>query len=278
VTRVRPGAVALIGLAAVLTAVVMAMASTNHAQTSGPPAPGLKLVFNDNFNGSRLNASRWSTCYWWAAGGCTIATNHELEWYLPGQVQLRNGTAQLVVARRSVRGSDGRTYPFVSGMISSGPTPGSRTPKFAFRYGWAEARMRIPAGPGLWPAFWLLPANESDLPEIDVMEIDGSAPDVVMMHLHDGGPGGNEAVQASDWTQPSLTGGWHTFAIDWTPGHLAWLVDGVVRWHVDGSVVPSQPMYLIADLAVGGGDTVSPPTASTPFPSALALDWVRVWQ
>jgi beta-glucanase (GH16 family) len=278
VTRVRRHAVALIVGVAGLTAVVVAMASTNLAHTSGPPAPGLKLVFNDNFNGSRLNTSHWSTCYWWAAGGCTIATNHELEWYLPGQVQLNHGTMRLVAARRSVRGSDGRTYPFVSGMISSGPTPGSRTPTFAFRYGWAEARMRIPAGPGLWPAFWLLPANESDLPEIDVMEIDGSAPDDVMMHLHDWGRGGSGAVQAHDWTQPSLTRGWHTFAIDWTPGHLAWLVDGVVRWHVDGSVVPSQPMYLIADLAVGGGDTVSRPTASTPFPSALQLDWVRVWQ
>jgi beta-glucanase (GH16 family) len=278
VTPVRRRAVALVVVVAGLTAVVVAMASTNRAHTSGPPAPGLKLVFNDNFNGSRLNASHWSTCYWWATNGCTIATNHELEWYLPGQVQLRGGTAQLVVARRSVRGSDGRTYPFVSGMISSGPTPRSGAPKFAFRYGRVEARMRIPAGPGLWPAFWLLPADESDLPEIDVMEIDGSGPNVVMMHLHYRGPGAKEAVQGFTWTRPALTTGWHRFGIDWQPGRLDWLVDGVVRWHVSGGAVPSQPMYMIANLAVGGGETVSAPTASTPFPSVLQIDWVRVWQ
>jgi beta-glucanase (GH16 family) len=263
----------LLGLITALTAVVVAMAGPDrHAKGTQ-----LRLVFSDDFSGSRLNASHWNTCYWWAAGGCTIATNHELEWYLPGQVQLSNGAAHLVATRRSVRGSDGRRYGFVSGMISSGPPQDGSRPKFAFRYGRVGARMWVPAGPGLWPAFWLLPATQAELPEIDVVEIHGETPNLVHMHLHYRGPGGREAVKDGSWTQPSLSSGWHTFGIDWQPGRLDWLVDGVVRWEVDGSVVPRQPMYLIANLAVGG-EPVGPPTARTPFPSALALDWVRVWQ
>jgi beta-glucanase (GH16 family) len=268
---VRAGVV--VGLITALTAVVVAMAGPDHRAKSTQ----LKLVFADNFTGSRLIASHWNTCYWWASGGCTIATNHELEWYLPGQVQLSNGVAHLVAARRAVRGSDGRVYHFVSGLLSSGPAQDSAKPKFAFRYGRVEARMRVPAGRGLWPAFWLLPATQAELPEIDVVEIHGETPDVVRMHLHSRGPKGGEVVKDGSWTQPSLSSGWHRFGITWQPGRLEWLVDGVVRWQVDGSAVPSQPMYLLANLAVGG-DPVGSPTASTPIPSALQIDWVRVWQ
>jgi beta-glucanase (GH16 family) len=265
-------AVALVGLLALATAGVVAMAAEQPG-TLGR----LKLIFDDEFSGSRLDTAHWNTCYWWARQGCTIASNHELERYLPGQVQVGRGIAHLVAARRSARGSDDRLHPFVSGMISSGPPPGSSVPKFAFRFGVVEARMRVPAGAGLWSAFWLLPADRSDLPEIDAMEIFGQAPDVVEMHLHYRGRGGRAAVVGSSWRQPSLAAGWHRFEIDWRPGRLAWLVDGVVRWQLTGRAVPQSRMYLVADLAVGG-DPVGAPTARTSFPSALRIDWVRVWQ
>jgi beta-glucanase (GH16 family) len=263
----------LVGVLVALVVVLRGMASPNPGDTSALR----RLVFDERFAGGRLDGLRWSRCYWWAARGCTIATNHELEWYLPGQVQVGRGVARLIAARRAVRGTDGRTYSFVSGMISSGPTPRSSAPKFAFRYGRVEARLRVPAGAGLWSAFWLLPANRSAQPEIDIMEIHGDSPGVVRMHLHYRGRAGHDAVLSSDWTQRSLRSGWHRYGIDWRPGHLAWLIDGVVRWHVDGAAVPRARMYLIADLAVGG-DPVGVPTARTPFPSALAIDWVRVWQ
>jgi beta-glucanase (GH16 family) len=263
----------LLGLLAALAVVLRVMASPSPGDTSTPH----RLVFDEGFAGGRLDGSRWSRCYWWAARGCTIVTNHELEWYLPGQVQVGRGVARLIAARRAVRGTDGRTYPFVSGMISSGPTPRSSAPKFSVRYGRVEARLRVPAGPGLWSAFWLLPADRSGQPEIDVMEIHGDSPGVVRMHLHYRAAGGRDAVLSSDWTQPSLPSGWHRYGINWRAGRLDWLIDGVVRWHVDGAAVPRSRMYLIADLAVGG-DPVGAPTARTPFPSVLAIDWVRVWQ
>jgi beta-glucanase (GH16 family) len=235
-----------------------------------------RLVLREDFDGRRLDRRRWNTCHWWARGGCTIASNNELEWYLPEQARLRRGRLRLVAERRTVRGSDGRDYPYASGMISSGPRPGRRRAKFAFRYGRAAIRARVPAGRGLWSAFWLLPASRESKPEIDVMEVIGQRPDTVEMHLHWRREDGEVERRGKEWRQPSLRRGWHTFAIDWRPGRLAWLIDGVVRWRVRGRAVPSEPMYLVANLAVGG-DWPGPPDATTRFPSALAIDWVKVW-
>jgi beta-glucanase (GH16 family) len=97
------------------------------------------------------------------------------------------------------------------------------------------------------------------------------------MHLHYRGRGGRERVRGAKLKRGSLQSGWHRFGIDWRPGRLAWLVDGAVRFRLTGHAVPRQRMYLIADLAVGG-DLPGPPAASTRFPSALGIDWVRVWR
>lgn len=275
-------------IAALLLVLVAAAAGLAfETGSAGQPSPGSsrqarpnatqKLLLDEQFTGSRLDHSRWSACFWWATGGCTIASNHELEWYLPTQVKLDQGIARLIAARHNIIGSDGIAYRFVSGMISSGPPPGSRQPRFAFRYGRVEARIRIPAGRGLTSALWLLPANRSDLPEIDAFEITGQAPGIVSMHLHYARPDGSEAAPGSDWHTRSLAGSWHLFGIDWRPGRLQWLVDGAVRWQVSGRAVPSVPMYLLANLVVGG-DEAGPPDAGTSFPSALEIDWIRVWQ
>jgi len=230
------------------------------------------VLLADSFAGARLNTRVWNTCHWWAADGCTIASNHELEWYLPGQVRVSGGHLHLVAERRRVRGADGRAYPFVSGMVTTGPPSDTRPAKFAFRYGRAEARMRVPRGKGLWSAFWLLPSSRSSKPEIDVMEMVGDEPGTVSMHLH---PGPGEGGPGKDFTSARLRSGWHRFAIDWRPNRLRWLIDGVERWRVTGSSVPREPMYLVMNLAVGG-DSPGPPSSSTRFPSSLLVDSVKV--
>jgi beta-glucanase (GH16 family) len=236
-----------------------------------------RLVFSDGFRGSELDRGRWSTCYWWARRGCTIATNHELEWYRPGQVRVRGGALALVADRRKVRGIGGRLYRFVSGMVNSGPPYGSRRPKFAFRYGTAEIRARLPAGRGLWPAFWLLPADRESKPEIDVMEAYGQTPATVQMHLHYRAANGEVRVLGRDFTDPGLRSGWHRFAISWRPRKLVWLIDGVRRWRLSGDAVPDEPMYPIVDLAVGG-DGPGAPDRRTRFPSVLEVDYLKVWR
>lgn len=247
-------------------AAALGLAGVAAVATSGDG----KLVFSDDFDGSRVDPERWRTCHWWSHRGCTIASNDELEWYLPRQARVAGGQLRLLAERRRVRGVDGEVYPYRSGMISSGPGPES-PPRFAFTYGRAEIRALVPAGRGLWPAFWLLPADRESKPEIDVFEIYGQSRDTVRMRLH---PRRGERV-GREWS--GLRPGWHTFAVDWRPGRLAWLVDGVQRWRVRGDDVPSEPMYLIANLAVGGAGA-GDPDPKTRFPASLAIDWVRVWK
>jgi beta-glucanase (GH16 family) len=235
------------------------------------PAPGSRVVMRDDFNGSKLNSNLWNTCHWWERVGCTIATNHELERYWPGQVQLGGGVARLVAQRNS----DDPAHPFASGMIASGPPFGSERPRFSFRYGTVTIRARIPTGPGLWPGLWLLPVNRHSEPEIDVMEILGREPDVVRMHLHYRDRAGREQAPGATFTDAAIPSGWHTFSIRWRPRSLTWLVDGVQPFRLTGDRVPRKRMYLIANLAVGGGNA-GPPTAETPFPSAFELDYIEV--
>jgi beta-glucanase (GH16 family) len=96
------------------------------------------------------------------------------------------------------------------------------------------------------------------------------------MHYHypDGSDEGADV--GSEWTGPNFSAGWHTFAVDWEPGSLTWYVDGVARFHTSNNVT-STPQYLVANLAVGGGWPGNP-DATTPFPSSLQIDYIRVWQ
>ena len=239
-----------------------------------------QLRFAADFDGSGLNGEKWVTCYWWDDQGCTIASNHELQWYRRENVTVGDGMVRLQARREAVQAPDGRDFSYTSGLISSGRRVADLTvpPKFAFQYGYVEMRAKVPRGQGLWSAFWLLPADQQSRPEIDVMEILGHAPGTVEMHLHYDDATGKKQRQGNEWTGPDLSTDWHVFAVDWQPERLIWYVDGVERWRVsDKAAIPAEPMYLIANLAVGG-DCPGAPDAQTPFPSTLLIDYIRVWQ
>ena len=152
---------------------------------------------------------------------------------------------------------------------------------FAQTYGYFEIRVKVPKGKGLWPAFWLLPTSHKWPPEIDVFEMFG-APN----SRHEGGQG---------WVHTGTVGGgtprfnrWHKLAIDqyddfhtygllWGPEKISIYVDGQL---IGAQLTPDkfhQPMYLIANLAVGGQWPESPDTA-TPFPATMEIDYIRAWQ
>jgi beta-glucanase (GH16 family) len=250
---------------------------TASAETAGEEDVRGTPSFADDFDGNQLDPSRWNRCHWWGADGCTIAGNHELQWYDAEGVSTAGGALRLTAARQRVRGSDGRQYAYRSGMVTTGRSSSDRRskPKFAFTYGYLEARVRVPKGAGLWPALWLLPATNRSLPEIDVFEIRGSATDRLSMHLHTASDGKGVSI-GEHWAGADLSTSWHTFALDWRPGSLRWLIDGVEAWEVTGPKVPSEPMYLVANLAVGG-DWPGPPNAQTPFPATFEIDSIRVW-
>jgi beta-glucanase (GH16 family) len=253
----------------------------------GTPAPGGRaLLFADEFDGTALDPARWSTCFWWAApsNGCTNAGSGELGWYQPDDVLVGGGTLKLRAQRRRVTAQpSGRVYDYTSGMVSTGGIEHQRAPQFVFTYGYAEARVRVPRGRGLWPAFWMLPStglptsSPSSRPEIDVTEILGHQPAVNHMNFHWWNANGTRGDRGATWTGPDFSAGWHTFAIDWRADRIVWYVDGVERWRfADAAAVPDEPMYLLLNLAVGG----TPPGApddSTLFPAYFQVDYVRVW-
>ncbi|WP_205598023.1 glycoside hydrolase family 16 protein [Caulobacter sp. 17J65-9] len=169
---------------------------------------------------------------------------------------------------REVKAATGG-YAYTSGLINTRDT-------FSQQYGYFEMRAQLPAGQGLWPAFWLLPQAGGWPPEIDVMEVLGNEPGVVHTSTHSKGPGANvtehAATKVADTSQ-----GFHTYGVRWDAAEIVWYVDGREVFRTDTPHDMHQPMYLLANLAVGGkwpGD----PDAGTPFPAQMRIDYIRVYQ
>ena len=179
------------------------------------------ILLDEQFDGNALDSSIWNTCHWWHDNGCTIASNNELEWYLPQQVGVSDGALHLTAKRSKISASDGKSYGFASGMVTTGPPTYEEPAKLAFTYGKVDVRFRLPAGRGLWPAIWLLPASKNSLPETDLLEVTGEDTGLLRMRLH---PKNRSALSiGKDYRLPngkSLAEGWHTVSLDWTPGKL----------------------------------------------------------
>ena len=270
-----------------LTVLAIALAIIAPAASAAPPAltdqtQVWQQTFGDEFNDLLLDPTKWSSCYWWVLGsGCTNSGNAEQQWYTPANVIEGDGTLKLRAQRQTTLAPDGKTYEYTSGMISSGRTTNllSTPPKFQFKYGYMEMRAKLPKGTGLWPAFWTLPSSHGWPPEIDVMESRGDRPTDVNVGVYNKDATG-KTVHGSVWVTglADYTADFHTFAVDWQPTHLSYYIDGVERIRVTDPVrIPTEPMYVLANLAVGGNWPGSP-DATTPFPSELEIDWIHVFE
>jgi beta-glucanase (GH16 family) len=260
--------------ALVLAAAVLAgCASANADPATGPIRKG-PIDFHEGFDGP-LDHSRWTTCYWWAQSGCTNLANDEAQWYEAGQASTAHGVLQLT-ARPSASTHLERRFTWASGMVTTGRSGNGLddAARYAFTYGVVEVRFRAPAGAGLWPAIWMLPVTNRSLPEIDLMEQYGSKPSEASMTLHAAGAGKAAKVDRRTVTVGDLSVGWHTIALEWTPGHLRWALDGRTTYEVSGRRVPHEPMYLLADLAVGGH---AGPRSASHGAAAFLIDDVKVW-
>ena len=264
-------------MSAAVLATMLVSGGCGSATSSASPTrtKDWQLVFQDDFSGGRLDTSKWNTCHWWNDDGCTIKSSNELEWYLPSQVAVAGGQLDLTADRASGVRSDGKLHDYVSGMVTTGPPKYQQSSKFDFTYGRVTARMKFPKGDGLWSAFWMLPSTSRSLPEIDIVEVLGNDPAEWILHLH---PKNEDAEQYSRRVRrEDLADGWHDIGLVWEPDRLEWLIDNKVVWTVTGSDVPDEPMYLVANLAVGGVYP-GPPTASTEFPTEMNIEEVQVWQ
>lgn len=266
-----------------VTSTATGPAATTTATTTASFQPvgqagSWKLLFHDEFDSPSLDTTKWNTCFFnFTVGNGCDHDQGELELYQPNEVSVSNGTLNLQAEKKTLTATNGKTYNYTSGMISTGPANGNASAKFTFTYGYMEIKAKVPAGKGLWPAFWTLPADLSWPPEIDVFEILGNAPTTINMHYHYPAASGGDGDTGATWTGDDFSAGWHTYAVDWEPGSLTWYVDGIARRTYTNTNVASKPMYLLANLAVGGNWPGSP-DASTPFPNSLQIDYIRVWQ
>lgn len=233
--------------------------------TTLTPEGDWELVFEDNFEGNTLDLEKWGTCYFSVdpGEGCKLYDNGELEWYVPENVIVEDSMLKLRAERRKVNG-----YDYASGMISGHDT-------FVFQYGYMEMRAKLPSGRGLWPAFWTMPDDRKWPPEIDIMENLGHEPRQIYFGLHFG-PRSKPEARVRRFTGPNFSKDFHVFSALWEENLLVWYVDGEEQWRMTDDV-PAEPMYLIANLAVGGRWPGNP-NDETPFPSEYQIDYIRVWQ
>jgi beta-glucanase (GH16 family) len=151
---------------------------------------------------------------------------------------------------------------------------------FAQKYGRFEARIKLPAGPGLWPAFWMAGANEAEVGfpacgEIDIIEKNGQRPNQVEGVAH----APNRNFGAYYLLPHPLSSEYHTYGVDWTPSGINWFIDGHTYSHMNA--YPgwpfAHPFFIIIDLAVGG-HWAGAPTAATPFPAHMDIAWMKIYR
>ena len=238
------------------------------------PSPGITQQWNeiwsDEFNNTSFDFNKWTHEIGTGNNGWG---NNELQYYTNNldNIFLDSGYLHIVARNQQISNSN-----YTSARIK---TQG----KFDFQYGKIEARIKVPTGQGLWPAFWMLGSNivtESwpQCGEIDVMEhinhelkIHGTIHYDMWGHTYDG---------FYAFTDASL---FHIYSIEWDQNKIVWFLDGVEYFSTDigiGSVSREEfhnPFFILLNLAVGG-NWPGAPDNSTTFPATMMIDYVRVYQ
>jgi beta-glucanase (GH16 family) len=238
------------------------------------PPEGWELLWHDEFDGRKIDLENWT--YDLGGGGWG---NGEMQYYTDSQDNAHVEDGMLVIsAQKDILESGG--FNFTSARLK---TQGLQV----FQYGRIEARIKVPAGKGLWPAFWMLGENFPevgwpDCGEIDIMEYVGKEPDLIIGTLH--GPGYSGALGLSTWNRQTynIADDFHTYAIEWDTDQISWFFDGekystFTREDVGNRPwVFDQPFFIILNVAIGGtlGGIVTP---DTEFPAQYFIDYVRVY-
>jgi beta-glucanase (GH16 family) len=270
---------ALIGLAPLLSG-----SSVIVGPLSQPPDGKWTLAWSDEFSapdGSAPDAKKWT----YDIGGKGWG-NQELEYYTNRKenARIENGNLVITALRESYTGANGLTRDYTSARLK---TQGL----FTQAYGRFEARIKIPEGQGMWPAFWMLGEDISSAGwpkcgEIDIMENVGKEPGTVHGSLH----GPSTERPTSDLTAifslpagQSFADDFHLYAIEWEPDIVRFYVDANLyatfnfsQWPTGGKWVFDHPFFIVLNLAVGGNWPGSP-DASTKFPQSMLVDYVRVY-
>ncbi|MDT7725446.1 MAG: hypothetical protein QOI21_2022 [Actinomycetota bacterium] len=259
---------------------VVVMAATAMVVVPSSGATAAAAVFTDDFNGpagSGVDGSKWQL-----ETGDNV-NNHERQYYTNGTNNAAlDGSGNLVITAKKENPAG---YNCWYGPCQYTSARLNTAGKFTQTYGHYEARMKLPRGQGMWPAFWMLGEDIGsngwpNCGELDIMENVGYEPNTVHGTIHGPGYSGSTGIGAG-YSGPNFSDAFHTYAVDWAPNKISWYVDGNLyqtrtpadlngnRWVFD------HPFFLILNLAVGGywpGD----PDGNTQFPQQLVIDYVHV--
>jgi beta-glucanase (GH16 family) len=241
-----------------------------------PPVPNWQLVWQDEFVGS-AGLSPDSTKWTYDIG--TDWGNAQLEYDTdrPENVSLDGfGNLAITARRESYMGCA-----FTSARIK---TQGL----FEQAYGRFEASIKMPWGPGIWPAFWLLGSGVETVGwpqcgEIDIMEFRGQQTNLINGTVHGPGySGGNSVTKTFGFENKRFDTDFHLFAVEWGKNYLRYYVDDVLYQEIKPEDLPGEwvfdnPFFIILNVAVGG-NYVGFPTSETPFPQTMLVDYVRVYK
>jgi beta-glucanase (GH16 family) len=271
-----------------LPAIAWLLLCSGGVSASSPPGttaanPQWTLVWSDEFNGP--NGSPPDPTQWSFDTGGNGWGNNELEYYTRRlqNAQIQNGSLALTALEEAYTGTDRVTRRYTSGRLK---TEG----EFAEAYGRFEARIKIPSGQGMWPAFWMLGNNIGTVSwpacgEVDIMENIGKEPSTIHATIHGPGYSGANGI-GSPYSLPSgrFSDDYHLFAVEWEPKVIRFYVDNhlyATRTPADlpagTSWVYDHPFFIILNVAVGGSWPGNP-DPTTVFPETMLVDYVRVYQ
>ncbi len=232
----------------------------------GSTATTYKLVWSDEFDGNSVNTNNWN----FETGGEGWG-NHEQEYYQASNATVSNGMLLITAKKESVKSN---AYTSVR-MTTKG--------KHEFTYGKVEARIKIPVGQGLWPAFWMLGANIDSVGwpacgETDIME-HINTDNLMYGTIH---WDNNGHVQSGDTTR-STTTDYHIYSVEWDSASIRWYLDGN-KYH-EASILNNinstqefhKPFFIILNLAVGG-DWPGQNIDNSKLPASMYVDYVRVYK
>ena len=257
----------------VLTLFVISSCSTDEKQTV---VTKTQLVMSEEFDvDGAPKTALWSYNLGTGSNGWG---NNELQYYTDASrnIKVEGGMLKITAIKESYMGSG-----YTSARIL---TKG----KFEQKYGRMEARIKMPWGKGLWPAFWMLGANSDTViwpqcGEIDIMEYLGSKPTSMFGTVHGPGYSGGNAI-SKNYTliNDRFDNDFHVFGIEWGENYINYYVDDVLYNQITPKDVPgewvfNQPFYIILNMAVGGNFPGSP-NSETVFPQTMSVDYVRVYQ
>ena len=250
---------------------------TTVVQVEAQFLPGRTLLWADEFSqsdGTTPDSTKWG----YDIGG-TGWGNNELQYYTNRTENARIESGSLVIEARA-ENFGGKNYTSARLLTKD---------KVSWTYGRIEARIKIPKGQGIWPAFWMLGANIGSVGwpncgEIDIMENIGSLPSTLYGTLHGPGYSGGNGISGNTVLSGAAFGDdFHVYAIEWEENRIRWFLDGQLFFSLTPANLPgggtwvfNQPQFLILNVAVGG-NWPGNPDGSTVFPQRMTVDYVRVY-